>query len=39
MTWERITQIADAWLPQPRILHLWPEQRFAVRHPRWEPSA
>src|SRR6266704_2745753 len=39
MTWERITKIADAWLPQPRILHPWPEQRFAVRHPRWEPSA
>jgi RNA-directed DNA polymerase len=39
MTWERITKIADAWLPQPRILHPWPAQRFAVRHPRWEPSA
>jgi len=39
MTWERIAKIADAWLPQPRILHPWPEQRFAVRHPRWEPSA
>jgi group II intron reverse transcriptase/maturase len=34
MTWERITKIADAWLPQPRILHPWPEQRFAVNHPR-----
>ena len=39
MTWERITQIANAWLPQPRILHPWPSQRFAVRHPRWEPGA
>jgi len=39
MTWERITKIADAWLPQPRILHPWPDQRFAVTHPRWEPSA
>jgi RNA-directed DNA polymerase len=39
MTWARITKIADAWLPQPRILHPWPEKRFAVRHPRWEPSA
>jgi RNA-directed DNA polymerase len=26
--------IADAWLPKPRILHPWPEQRFAVKHPR-----
>jgi RNA-directed DNA polymerase len=39
MTWERITKIADAWLPQPRILHPWPDRRFAVNHPRWEPSA
>lgn len=34
MTWERITRIADAWLPKPRILHPWPDQRFAVKHPR-----
>ena len=39
MTWERLTQLADAWLPKPRILHPWPEQRFAVNHPRWEPNA
>jgi RNA-directed DNA polymerase len=39
MTWERIRKIAAAWLPQPRILHPWPDQRFAVTHPRWEPSA
>ena len=39
MTWARITKIADAWLPQPRILHPWPDQRFAVTHPRWEPGA
>ena len=39
LTWARITKIADAWLPQPRILHPWPDQRFAVTHPRWEPSA
>jgi hypothetical protein len=35
-TWERIKRLADDWLPQPRILHPWPERRFAVRHPRWE---
>jgi len=39
LTWARIRKIADAWLPQPRILHPWPDQRFAVTHPRWEPSA
>jgi len=34
LTWERIRKIADDWLPQPRILHPWPAQRFAVKHPR-----
>src|SRR5215207_7044221 len=38
-TWERIASIANDWLPRPRILHPWPQQRFAVRHPRWEPDA
>jgi hypothetical protein len=38
-TWERITRLADDWLPQPKILHPWPQQRFAVKHPRWEPYA
>jgi len=39
MTWERIKRLADDWLPKPKILHQWPEKRFAVRHPRWEPYA
>jgi RNA-directed DNA polymerase len=34
MTWTRITRLADEWLPPPRILHPWPNQRFAVKHPR-----
>src|SRR3982075_2921769 len=38
-TRERIKRLADDWLPKPRILHPWPESRFAVRHPRWEPYA
>ena len=38
-TWERIAKMADDWLPKPRILHPWPQQRFAVKHPRWEPDA
>ena len=33
-TWDRMTKLADAWLPAPRILHPWPDQRFAVKHPR-----
>ena len=38
-TWERITQLVDDFLPKPRVLHPWPNVRFAVKHPRWEPSA
>ena len=38
-TWQRVTRLADDWLPKPRILHPWPQQRFAVRYPRWEPYA
>jgi group II intron reverse transcriptase/maturase len=34
MTWARMTRLAAAWLPTPRILHPWPDQRFAVKHPR-----
>ena len=38
-TWTRVSQLAEAFLPKPRILHPWPSMRFAVKHPRWEPSA
>ena len=38
-TWERITSLAAEFLPKPRILHLWPDVRFLVNHPRWKPSA
>jgi RNA-directed DNA polymerase len=39
MSWERLVNLADDFLPQPRILHRWPNQRFAVTHPRWAPYA
>ena len=39
ITWERMTKLADDWLPKPIILHPWPSDRFAVTHPRWEPYA
>jgi len=39
LTWERISKLADDWIPQPRVRHPWPNQRFAVKHPRWEPDA
>jgi RNA-directed DNA polymerase len=38
-TWLRTKKLAEDWLPKPRTLHPWPEKRFAVRHPRWEPYA
>jgi RNA-directed DNA polymerase len=34
LTWDRMTKLADDWLPAPRILHPWPDRRFAVKHPR-----
>jgi len=33
-TWDRIAHLAEEWLPKPRILHPWPNVRFAVKHPR-----
>ena len=39
LTWARMRRLASDWLPKPRILRLWPNARFAVRHPRWEPYA
>ena len=35
----RVGRLANDFLPKPRILHPWPQMRFAVRHPRWEPYA
>jgi RNA-directed DNA polymerase len=37
--WKRIERLARRWLPKPLIQHPWPKQRFAVKHPRWEPYA
>jgi RNA-directed DNA polymerase len=31
ITWERAFRLADRWLPQPRILHPWPDARFDAR--------
>jgi group II intron reverse transcriptase/maturase len=30
LDWARMERLADQWLPLPRILHPWPEQRFAA---------
>jgi RNA-directed DNA polymerase len=32
--WERMAKLADDYLPKSRILHPWPNARFAARHPR-----
>ena len=34
LVWERMAELADQFLPKPRVLHPWPSVRFAVRHPR-----
>jgi RNA-directed DNA polymerase len=33
-SWQRMHGLAADWLPQPRILHPYPDKRFAVMHPR-----
>ena len=33
-SWQRMHRLAADWLPQPRILHPYPDRRFAVMHPR-----
>ena len=30
-----MAKLADDWRPKPRILHPWPNQRFAVKHTRY----
>jgi RNA-directed DNA polymerase len=39
MTWDRMRKLVKDLLPKPRIRHPWPRERFAVKHPRWEPYA
>jgi group II intron reverse transcriptase/maturase len=33
-SWERLSPLLNRWIPRPRVLHPYPEQRFAARHPR-----
>jgi RNA-directed DNA polymerase len=32
LSWERFNRLLERWLPRPRLLHPWPELRFAVRN-------
>jgi hypothetical protein len=34
-SWQRMHRLAADWIPKPRILHPYPDKRFAVTHPRW----
>jgi len=34
LNWTQMKRLIDDWLPTPRILHPWPNKRFAVRYPR-----
>jgi hypothetical protein len=32
LSWERMHRLLEVWIPRPRVLHPWPEVRFAVRN-------
>ena len=34
MSWERFARTADRWIPKPKILHPYPNERFSAKHPR-----
>ena len=34
MTWVRFNYLVRFWLPKPKIVHPYPEQRFYAKHPR-----
>jgi RNA-directed DNA polymerase len=34
VSWGRLFPILDRWIPQPRVLHPYPDARFAATHPR-----
>ena len=34
LTWARMQQLLNTWLPRPRILHPYPDQRLCVTNPR-----
>ncbi|MDX1461187.1 MAG: group II intron reverse transcriptase/maturase [Xanthomonadales bacterium] len=33
-SWRRLSPLLNRWIPRPRVLHPYPEQRFAARYPR-----
>jgi len=39
LTWKKFSNLCKRWLPTPKILHPYPNVRFAGQHPRQEPYA
>ena len=37
--WTKMAKLAKDFLPNAKILHPWPDVRFAAKHPSWEPDA
>jgi hypothetical protein len=33
MRWDRLVPLLDRWIPEPRILHPYPGERFDATHP------
>jgi hypothetical protein len=31
--WARLTPLLNRWVPQPRVLHPYPDARFSATHP------
>jgi len=34
MNWERFGPIVRSWIPMPKVLHPYPNERFYAKHPR-----
>jgi RNA-directed DNA polymerase len=37
--WERLLSLFNRWIPDPRVLHPYPDARFAATYPSWKPYA
>ena len=37
--WERLIPVFNRWIPDPRVLHPYPDARFAATYPSWKPYA
>lgn len=33
VNWKRLTPLLDRWIPEPRVLHPYPDARFYAKHP------